>query len=98
MSISLRLGRVVGAVLLVVATTVGAGGGSQVNADGVQPSGLDHFHCYKAAAQAGSFPQTPASVQLQDEFGSASAQPVKVKQLCNPVKKKRKDTGAVTPI
>jgi alpha-tubulin suppressor-like RCC1 family protein len=97
MLISLRSGRVIGAVLL-VATAVVAGDRSQVEAGTVQPPGLDHFHCYKAAAQSGAFSQTPPSVQLQDEFGSASAQPVKVKQLCNPVKKKRKDTGAVTPI
>jgi hypothetical protein len=56
-----------------------------------QPAGLDHFACYGATpiATAGqTFPGTPATVGLQDEFGTAQAAITgPASEVCNPAEK-----------
>ena len=60
------------------------------------PAGLDHYRCYRAHSTAAI---TPEVVGLIDEFLPFSGRAVLHPSLfCNPVVKKRLDTGDVTPI
>ena len=60
------------------------------------PVGLDHYRCYRAHGTAAI---TPEVVGLIDEFLPFSGRAVLHPSLfCNPVVKKRLDTGDVTPI